>query len=94
MKCYRFLVSGKVQGVFYRKSIKDMASLGQIQGYIKNLSNKKVEVVAYLWDDQVEDFETILKNGSPLSEVEDIQREEIVLSEDEELIYDGFEIRN
>jgi len=94
MKCYRFLVSGKVQGVFYRKSIKDMASLGQIQGYVKNLPNKKVEVVAYLWDDQVEDFETILKNGSPLSEVEDIQKEEIVLSEDEELIYDGFEIRS
>ena len=94
MKCYRFLVSGKVQGVFYRKSIKDMASLGHIQGYVKNLPNKKVEVVAYLWEDQVEDFETILKNGSPLSEVEDIQKEEIVLSEDEELIYDGFEIRN
>ena len=93
MKAYRFKVSGKVQGVFYRKSIKEMASLGQIQGYIRNLPNGDVEVVAYLWEDQLEDFLTILKNGSPLSEVEDITYETIELDEDE-IVYDGFEIRS
>jgi len=93
MKSYRFKVSGKVQGVFYRKSIKEMASLGQIQGYIKNLPDGDVEVVAYLWEDQIEDFLTILKNGSPLSKVEDISYETIELDEDE-IVYDGFEIRS
>ena len=93
MKAYRFIVSGKVQGVFYRKSIKEMASLGQIQGYVKNLPNGDVEVVAYLWEDQVQDMLNILKNGSPLSEVKDIKYEEVELDEDE-IVYDGFEIRS
>ena len=93
MKAYRFLVSGKVQGVFYRKSIMQMASLGQIQGYIKNLSDGDVEVVAYLWEDQVKDMLAILQNGSPLSKVENITYETIELDEDE-IVYDGFEIRS
>ncbi len=93
MKAYRFIVSGKVQGVFYRKSIKEMASLGQIQGYVRNLSDGSVEVVAYLWEDQVQDMLNLLQNGSPLSEVEDIKYEEVELDEDE-IVYDGFEIRS
>ena len=92
MKAYRFLVSGKVQGVFYRKSIKQMASLGQIQGYIRNLASGDVEVVAYLWEDQINDMLAILQNGSPMSEVENISYEEVELDEDE-IVYDGFEIR-
>lgn len=93
MKAYRFIVSGRVQGVFYRKSIKEMASLGHIQGYIRNLPDGTVEVVAYLWENQLEDFLQILKNGSPMSEVEKISYEEIKLDEND-IIYDGFEIRS
>ena len=93
MKSYRFIVTGKVQGVFYRKSIKEMASLGQIQGYVRNLTDGSVEVVAYLWEEQLEDFLQILKNGSPMSKVENITYEEIKLDE-EEIVFDGFEIRN
>jgi acylphosphatase len=87
---YRFIITGKVQGVAYRKSIQQMASFGQIQGYIKNLKNKSVEVVAFLYDDQLEDFITLLKNGSPLSTVDNITYEVL---EDDELLYDGFEIK-
>ncbi len=90
MNIYKFIVTGKVQGVFYRKSIQQMASLGQISGYVKNLPDGSVEVVAFLHDDQLEDFLTILKNGSPLSKVNDIKYEII---KDDELIYDGFDIR-
>jgi len=70
-----------------------MASLGQIQGYIKNLPDGDVEVVAYLWEDQVKDMLAILQNGSPLSKVENITYETIELDEDE-IVYDGFEIRS
>ncbi len=89
MQTYKFIISGKVQGVFYRKSIQQMAAFGQIQGYIKNLSNGDVEAVAFLHDDQLEDFLTILKNGSPLSKVEDIKYQ---ILDNDSLIYDGFEI--
>ena len=90
MNTYRFIVRGKVQQVGYRKAIQQMASLGQIQGYIRNLSDGTVEVVAFLYDDQFDDFITLLKNGSPLSKVDDISYEII----DEEILYDGFEVRS
>ncbi len=90
MHTYRFLVSGKVQNVGYRKAIQQMASLGQLQGYIKNLKDGRVEVVAVLYDDQLEDFLMMLKNGSPLSQVESIEQE---ILEEDDLLYDGFEIR-
>lgn len=90
MNVYLFIITGKVQGVFYRKTIQQMGAIGQIQGYVKNLANGSVEVVAFLYDDQFEDFMNILKNGSPMSEVKEIKHE--VLEEDD-LVYDGFEIR-
>jgi len=90
MHVYLFIISGKVQRVAYRKSVQQMAALGQIPGYVKNLDDGRVEVVAFLYDDQFEDFMYILKNGSPLSEVRDIKYE---ILEEDDLLYDGFEIR-
>jgi len=89
MDTYEFIIMGKVQNVFYRKTIQQMASFGHIQGYVKNLADGSVKVVAFLYDDQLEDFKTLLQNGSPLSEVTDIKQE----ITDEEMLYDGFEIR-
>ena len=89
METYQFIITGKVQNVFYRKTIQQMAAFGHIQGYVKNLSDGTVKVVAFLYDDQLEDFKTLLQNGSPLSKVSDIHQE---ISK-EEMLYDGFEIR-
>ena len=90
MKVYRFIVKGRVQGVFYRKSVQQMASLGQIQGYVKNLPDGSVEVVAALHEDQLNDFLQILRNGSPASRVDEIEIKEL---DEDDLLYDGFEIR-
>ncbi len=92
MERYFFIINGKVQGVFYRKSIQQMASFGQIRGYVKNRKDGSVEVVADLYEDQLEDFLNILKNGSPSSRVDNISQDIIEYNEDE-LPYDGFEIR-
>ncbi len=89
MNTYEFIITGKVQNVFYRKTIQQMAAYGHIQGYMKNLKDGSVKVVAFLYDDQLEDFKTLLQNGSPLSEVADIKQK----ISDEEMLYDGFEIR-
>jgi len=90
MELYKFIVSGRVQGVFYRKAVSQAAMRKQIRGYIKNLPDGSVEVVAELIDDDLEEFIELLKDGSPLSHVEDIQIEKI---DDADLLYDGFEIR-
>lgn len=46
MVCKRCLVSGKVQGVFYRASAAERARALGITGYAKNLPDGRVEVLA------------------------------------------------
>ncbi|HEY9190374.1 MAG TPA: acylphosphatase [Sulfurovum sp.] len=90
MEWYRFIISGKVQGVFYRKFVSQAMMRKQFKGYIQNLSDGTVEVVAEVFDDDLDTFMQILKEGSPKSTVEDITYEII---EDAEFATDGFEIR-
>jgi len=77
MECLQFIVSGKVQGVYYRKyTVNALRELG-IVGYVKNLKDGNVEVViknnpnlniAIILDK--------LKEGSPNSRVENISMQE------------------
>ena len=90
MESYKIIISGKVQHVYYRKSISQALMRLGIQGYIRNLSDGTVEVVARIYDDDLDMVLERLKQGSPLSEVSDIK---IEVCENDDLIYDGFEIR-
>ena len=90
MEWYRFIISGKVQGVFYRKSVSQEMMKKQFKGYIQNLHDGTVEVIAEIFDDEFDVFLNILKKGSLLSDVQDIQYEII---DNAEFTTDGFEIR-
>ncbi len=90
MQWYRFIIFGKVQSVYYRKSVSQALMQKQFKGYIQNLSDGTVEVVAEIFDDEFDTFLNILKEGSPLSSVDDIQYEII---NDAQFNTDGFEIR-
>ncbi|MEN8727081.1 MAG: acylphosphatase [Sulfurovum sp.] len=90
MEWYKFLIFGKVQGVFYRKYVSQAMMKKQYKGYIQNLDDGTVEVVAEVFDDDFDTFMGILKEGSLLSSVDDIQYEII---NDAEFTTDGFEIR-
>ncbi len=88
MKTYRFLVSGKVQGVYYRKHIQEMAKEAGFRGYVRNLPDGRVEAVANIEDEKrLKEFLTILKKGSPWSRVEEIKYEEVPFVE-----FDDFKI--
>ena len=90
MEWYKFIIFGTVQGVFYRKSVSQAMMKKQYKGYIQNLDDGTVEVVAEVFDDDFDTFMGILKEGSLLSSVEDIQYKII---NDAEFTSDGFEIR-
>lgn len=90
MEWYKFIIFGKVQGVFYRKFVSQAMMKKQYKGYIQNLDDGTVEVVAEVFDDDFDTFMSILKEGSPSSEVKDIRYEII---DDAEFTTDGFEIR-
>ncbi len=89
MKTYRFLISGKVQGVWYRKFVSENAKKRGFKGYVRNLSDGRVEAVANIENPQrLEEFLEILKEGSPFSIVENIKFEEIPFEN-----FEDFEIR-
>ena len=90
MEWYRFIIFGSVQGVYYRKSVSQALMKKQFKGYIRNLSDATVEVVAEIFDDDFDTFMKILQEGSLLSSVEDIKYE---ILDDAEFNTDGFEVR-
>jgi len=90
MEWYRFIIFGNVQGVFYRKSVSQAMMKKQFKGYIKNLSDGTVEVVAEVFDDDFDIFINILKEGSLLSSVDEVKYE---IFDDAVFETDGFEVR-
>lgn len=90
MEWYRFIIFGKVQGVFYRKFVSQALMKKQFKGYIQNLSDGTVEVVAEVFDDDLDVFMGILKSGSLLSSVDDVKYEII---NEADFQTDGFEVR-
>ena len=90
MEWYRFIIFGKVQGVFYRKSVSQAMMKKQFKGYIQNSNDGTVEVVAEVFDDDLDVFMGILKSGSLLSSVDDVKYEII---NEADFQTDGFEVR-
>ena len=90
MELYRFIIFGRVQGVYYRKYVSQAAMKKQTRGYVKNLPDGTVEVVAELINNDLDEFLELLREGSLLSHVDEISYE---LINDADLVYDGFEIR-
>lgn len=66
----RCLVSGKVQGVFYRASTAERARALGVTGYAKNLPDGRVEVLACGEDAQVKELIDWLWKGPPAAKVQ------------------------
>jgi acylphosphatase len=72
MVCKRCLVSGKVQGVFYRASTAERARALGITGYAKNLPDGRVEVLACGDEVQMKELIDWLWKGPPAAKVQDV----------------------
>jgi len=44
-RAVKLIISGTVQGVFYRKFVKDKADDLNLNGFVRNIENGKVEAV-------------------------------------------------
>jgi acylphosphatase len=71
----RFLVEGRVQGVFFRASTRDEALRLGLDGYAKNLADGRVEVLAAGDDTALDALELWLHRGPPLARVTAVSRE-------------------
>ncbi len=73
MQACRFIVTGKVQGVFFRASTRDEARRLGLRGYAKNLDDGSVEVIAFGEAGALEVLATWLRQGPPMASVTGMQ---------------------
>ena len=71
----RFLVSGRVQGVWVRAATRERALALQLQGYARNLADGGVEVVASGEAAALDELERWLWQGPPLAKVSGVVRQ-------------------
>lgn len=79
--CRRCLISGKVQGVFYRASTGEQARRLGITGYAKNLSDGRVEVLAYGEETKVKELIDWLWQGPSAAKVDGVEVMEANMAE-------------
>jgi len=89
MKAVRFLIGGKVQGVWFRASARDQAVALNLRGFARNLADGRVEVLAIGDDDAIEQLAQWLHFGPELALVDELER----IETEEDVDVDGFEIR-
>ena len=87
MKTIRLIIKGKVQGVFYRATAKDVADLFGVKGWVRNLPDNNVEITATAGEDILQKFIGWCKQGSPKARVDEVIVEELTLQE-----FSGFKI--
>jgi acylphosphatase len=66
----RYIISGRVQGVGFRYFTEATALREGIAGWVRNLPDRSVEVVAEGDADAMERFERTVRNGPPGARVE------------------------
>jgi len=73
MICRHYLVSGRVQGVFYRSSAQRQARQLGLQGWVRNLADGRVEIVVCGDEDGVNTIEKWLEIGPEYAKVTNIE---------------------
>ena len=70
--CKHYYISGQVQGVCYRHYAKRYAHQLNITGWIRNLSDGRVEALACGSESSINEFELWLKKGPEIALVDHI----------------------
>jgi len=83
------LVSGKVQGVFFRSSAKKKADELHLTGWVKNLDDGRVEAVFEGEQEKVDKMAEWCRKGPNYADVKDVQ----VISEKYKGEFKDFSIR-
>ena len=74
MHCF---VSGRVQGVCFRMETREQAQLFGITGWVRNLPDGRVEVLASGAETQLKQLHDWLKQGPDMARDTDLKTEEI-----------------
>jgi acylphosphatase len=75
-RAIRCVVAGRVQGVYYRAATAEQAARLRLDGWVKNLADGRVEVVAAGSPPSVAELAGWLWQGPPAARVEAVHLEE------------------
>ncbi|MBS3104870.1 acylphosphatase [Candidatus Woesearchaeota archaeon] len=73
MKCTHLIVSGRVQGVFFRDNTRRKAKELGLTGYAKNLENGNVEVVAEGNEEKIKELIEFMRESPGVAKVKGIE---------------------
>ena len=74
MAAARFLVQGKVQGVWFRASTRDVAVRLGLAGHARNLPDGRVEVLVAGDAGAIDQLQAWLQEGPPMARVDVVER--------------------
>ncbi len=72
-KNIRVLISGRVQGVCFRACTRDQAQILNLSGWVRNLSDGRVEAVFEGPSDVIDQMLEWCKEGAPSSSVSELE---------------------
>ena len=84
----RIICKGRVQGVFYRASTKEKADTLGLSGWVRNLPNGDVEILACGSQEKVDQLIKWCWDGPPASQVT-----HVIISEEEDSIQGSFQVK-
>ena len=87
MKTVHLLIKGKVQGVFFRATAKEVADKIGVKGWIKNTDEGDVEAVVTGSGQQLQEFVSWCKQGPRRADVS-----EVISTEQEETRFKDFSV--
>jgi acylphosphatase len=87
-RAIRCIVAGRVQGVYYRAATAERATELGLRGWVKNLSDGRVEAVASGSLEALTEFAAWLWQGPPAARVASVHVEEWT-----EAVSDHFDVR-
>jgi len=76
MKAYHIHILGRVQGVGFRYFTLQAAQKNSVSGWVKNLPDGSVEIIATGSDDRLKNFLEAVSKGPSYSRVMDVQVDE------------------
>ena len=88
-KQIHIFVTGRVQGVFFRQSTKVMAIKNNAKGWVRNLDDGRVEIVAQGETQDIDNLAHWCKTGPANSRVDEFELSEENVTDE----FENFEVR-
>ena len=89
LKQIHIFVAGRVQGVFFRQSTRVLAIKNNVNGWVRNLDDGRVEIVAQGHEQDIDNLSNWCKTGPANSRVDEFDSKEESIAEE----FENFEVR-